>query len=119
MIFIKTATNSETRNLVLWVKGHAGAAEEGRDIICAAASMLAQTVAQEAINMGARHQLSKPAHVEIERGDTVVSIFAKDDIAYIEALHLLHVAEVGFSLLAHHYPEYVDFTKVTRRNAIT
>ena len=90
-------------------------AEEGKDIVCSAASVLAHTLAQEAKNMEHRGQLEEPPYIRTDKGDMVVMLYPKDEMAYIEALHTFYIAEIGFSLLAHNYPQYVELKKVKWR----
>ena len=111
MITVSFFRDKKSKTLILKVSGHAGAAEAGHDIICASASILAYTVAQEAKNMERRHQLSEPAYIRIDDGEAVITIFPKNDAAYADALHTFYVAEVGYNLLAHNYPQYVELKR--------
>ena len=111
MITVSFFRDKKSKTLLLKLSGHAGAAEAGHDIICASASILAYTVAQEAKNMEKRHQLSEPPHIRMDEGEAVIMIFSKNDAAYADALHTFYVAEVGYSLLAHNYPQYVELKR--------
>ena len=103
-----TLTHDQKSGFTLTLSGHAKAAEAGRDIICASASILAYTVAQEVKNMEIRHQLAEPPLIKMESGDALIKFLPKNDAAYNDALHTLYVAEVGFALLARNYPQYVE-----------
>lgn len=94
--------------LSLTLSGHAGAAEAGHDIICASASILAYTVAQEVKNMEKRHQLAEPPIIRLEEGDAEITVKPANDAAYADALHTFCVAQVGYSLLAYNHPQYVE-----------
>ena len=109
MIKISITENKEAKAFTLKVEGHAGQAEAGKDIICASASMLSFTVAQYAKFMFDRHQLKKKPTIHLEDGNAEVTIKPKTEF-YAEAMHTYFVAQVGFSLLAHNYPQYVEFT---------
>ena len=102
-IFIK-----DRETLSLKLSGHAGAAKAGQDVICASASILAYTVAQEAKNMEKRHQLVEPPIIRLEEGDAEITVNPVNDAAYADALHTFYVAQVGFSLLAYNHPQYVE-----------
>lgn len=115
MIKITYSSGRDRRECSLWVKGHAGYAEVGKDIVCASASILAYTVAQEIKDMEARGQLAEPAFVEIENGDMAISCRAVDDDTYGEMLHTFYIANVGYRLLAHNYPDHVEFITDHRR----
>jgi len=99
--------SAENKCVRLTMKGHAGQAEKGRDIICASASMLAYTLAQTAIFMHAEGKLRKKPKIRLESGDANIVVKATDD-AYAEALHSFLVVQNGFGLLAKNYPQFVQ-----------
>ena len=100
-------TDKSSGSISLKLSGHAGAANKGHDIICSAASMLAYTVAQTAQYMYAEGGLRKKPRIDIADGNATIVVKPKDD-SYAEALHTFFVAQVGFSLLAHNYPQFVE-----------
>lgn len=100
-------TDKSSGSISLKIKGHAGAAEKGNDIICASATTLAYTVAQAMEYMYAEGGLRKKPRIEFADGDATIVAKPKDD-SYGEALHTFFVAQVGYSLLAHNYPQYVE-----------
>ena len=100
-------TDKSSGSISLKVRGHAEAAEKGRDIICASASVLAYTVAQAMEHMYAEGGLRKKPRIEFAGGDATIVAKPKDD-SYAEALHTFFVVQVGYSLLAHNYPQYVE-----------
>ena len=108
MIKIEFTTNDEKGRLSLKVKGHAGQATIGQDIVCASASILAYTVAQVVKDIESKGGLKKPPTIKLLKGDACITCHPKED--YIDELaHTYYVASVGYSLLAHNYPQYVDF----------
>jgi uncharacterized protein YsxB (DUF464 family) len=109
MMVIKYSNDRDKRECSLRVKGHAGQAELGQDIICASASILAYTVAQELKHMEYHRKLAKSPHIDLRSGDTNIVCCARDDKTYEEMLHTFHVISVGYALLAHNYPLYVKF----------
>lgn len=91
----------------LEVKGHAGQAPEGHDIVCSAVSILTYTVAQYLKYVEKEKGLRKKPHIDIKNGDAV--IVAKPTEEFMgEVLNAFFVAEVGFHLLAQNYPQYVE-----------
>lgn len=91
----------------LEVKGHAGQAPEGHDIVCSAASILTYTVAQYLKYVEKQRGLRKKPQIELKNGDAL--IVAKPTEEYMgEVLNAFFVAEVGFSLLSHNYPQFVE-----------
>ena len=95
--------------IILRVEGHAGLNKEGQDIICSAASILTYTVAQYLQYVYERGGLQKKPRIDIKSGDAL--IVAKPTKEFeAEVLNAFFVAEVGYSLLAHNYPQYVELT---------
>lgn len=95
---------------VLRMTGHAGQADVGRDIVCAAASILCYTAAQTALDLHERGMLRKKPRVDIGKGDATVTLCPRQDAA-AEVTVALRTVATGFALLAHHYPEYVTFRR--------
>lgn len=93
-------------SISLRMSGHAGAAEAGKDIICAAASILAYTVAQAMQFMYEQGGLQGKPRVQLNGGDTIIEAKPRDE-SYAEALHTFFVAQIGFHLLSHNYAQYV------------
>jgi len=88
------------------VSGHAGHGPKGTDVICAGASMLAYTAAQCLDLMAREGKLEGDPVLSIRDGRMSVSVVPKAR-HFNEALHVLWVAEVGFTLLTRNYPEFV------------
>ena len=110
MIKVAFYNNNDKRELKMTVKGHSGQADVGHDIICASASILAYTVAQILRAMHSHGDLESPPKIRLDSGDASVSCRVTEDSNYAEALHTFFVAQVGYSLLAHNYPEFVELT---------
>ena len=92
--------------LVLSVKGHSGMAEEGKDIICAAASILTYTIAQNVQDAYLNHMLRKKPKISMKKGNSMVT--AKPLKEYrTETWHAFFVVQRGFELLAANYPDHV------------
>ncbi len=93
--------------ITLRLTGHAGMAKEGEDIVCASASILAYTVAQSLLFLYEEGGLEENPLIRLDSGDAEITAIPKDT-SYKEALHIFFVAQVGYSLLAHNYPQYVE-----------
>lgn len=106
MIHAEFFTNKESGSITLKLTGHAGQAEPGKDIVCSAASILAYTVAQALQFMYEEGNLKKKPHLKLDKGDAIIVAKPKEE-TYAEALHTFFVAQVGYHLLAHNYPQYV------------
>ena len=88
------------------IKGHAGTAPKGEDLICASATMLAYTAAQAVQFMFEQDQLKKKPKIRIKDGEATIIATPKED-AYAEVLHTFWVAQCGIHVLAHNYPQNV------------
>lgn len=92
--------------LTLTLKGHAGYAEIGKDIVCASCSILAYTVAsfvEEADRYG--YFKSNPV-IKLVSGDTEISCEPVDDLV-TATKNIFVFAEQGYTLLANDYSQYV------------
>lgn len=111
VLFDNTPVNrpKNTNKITLQLSGHAGQADIGHDIVCASCSILAYTVAQLVKNAEALGDLKSPAKIKLENGDAYISCKPNDD-AYETILGIFMFAEVGYKLLAHNYPQFVELT---------
>ena len=80
------------------LKGHAGAAPKGEDLVCASATMLAYTVAQAVQFMHEQGKLKKKPKIRITDGEATI-IATPIEEAYAEALHTYWVAQCGIHVL--------------------
>lgn len=89
----------------LRMKGHAGYAEEGQDIICASASMLFYTLCQSVRSM--EESLIKEPVMQMTKGRAVISCVPKSehegtiDVIFYTVLN-------GFHMLSQQHPEHVN-----------
>lgn len=109
MVKAEFFTNKESGSITMKLSGHAQQAEKGQDIVCAAASILAYTVAQAIQFMYEQGDLQKKPHIKLAEGDTIIVAKPKPG-SYAEALHTFFVAQVGYHLLSHNYPQYVTLS---------
>ena len=93
--------------ITLRLTGHAGMAKTGEDVICASASILAYTVAQSLQFLYEEGGLEEKPFIRLDSGDAEITAIPKQE-TYNEALHIFFVAQVGYHLLAHNYPQYVE-----------
>ena len=107
---IQVRFEKDGKNIILTVQGHSGQAEIGQDIVCSAASILAYTVAQMVTEMGESGKMKKKPHIRLDSGDSAITCKPTKQY-YGEALHTYTVAQTGYELLAHTYPDYVRVTK--------
>ena len=88
------------------IKGHAGAAPKGEDLICASATMLAYTVGQVVQFLHEQGRLRREPKIQITEGKAVI-IATPTEEGYAEALYAFWVAQCGVHVLAHNYPQQV------------
>lgn len=112
MIQVKFVMDEEQHFVQMILKGHAGQAEYGHDIICASASILAYTVAQVVKAMGHHGDLEGEPIIDLNEGDATISCRCRDSKDFGELIHTFFVAHVGYTLLAHNYPKYVSIDSV-------
>jgi uncharacterized protein YsxB (DUF464 family) len=98
----------------LTVKGHAGYAEAGKDIFCAAASTLATTLAQCVTNMHHQGWLRETPTVELVSGNTVISCKPKLSRRG-KARRIYDTIMTGYELLSFNYPAYITMVTGTAR----
>lgn len=109
--------NAEKHTVSLKVIGHANSAEKGRDLICASASILAYTLAEN-INFlyKCNYMKTKPI-IKLDEGDTTISCKAKNDEGFAQILNAFFVIQTGFCLLEHNFPDFVSVKKLSDNKA--
>ena len=107
MVVAKFSMDENRKLVSLHINGHAGQNKYGSDIVCASASILAYTLAQ---NIKAAHErgiLKYNPTLKLRDGNSIISCRAKDDESYAEMCHAFVVIQAGYQLLAYNYPQYV------------
>lgn len=112
MVTITAKHNFDEKMLCLETKGHAGYDKPGRDIVCASVSILMYTLAQVVKDMHDSGAIGECA-IMFSDGDACIKCRCRDQYAFNEALQNYSVIEVGCSLLAHNYPQYVSLEDLT------
>ena len=109
MINVRISINRKEREYSLSVKGHAGFSQRGKDIVCAASSVLAYTIGQVVKNMHESNMLVDAPTLDFADGNATVSCKVTKD--HDQALwHNFYTIITGYKLLGHNYPRYVEFT---------
>lgn len=106
MVTVKIRDDRKRHRTTLRMQGHAGADTEGKDLVCAAVSTLAYTLAQTMMCLYADGKLLHEPALRLEKGDVLVEVHPTTD-GYAEVLYAFYVIRVGLALLAKTYPEYV------------
>jgi len=91
------------------VSGHAGAGPYGRDIVCAAASMLSYMLEDYAEN-------TEEANGSVYRSGPEAAFKVKLDPEYLRAEHdcevVLDLMARGYQMLADEYPDFINYEEV-------
>ena len=103
---LKVTIATEGEKLSLSLTGHAGYAEQGKDIVCASASILVSTLAHNVALLDRFNAFKEPAVVRLESGDTEITCVVTDSSEHIR--RDFYFAGIGLALLAGNYPQCVD-----------
>lgn len=102
----------DRRALSVRISGHAGSGEYGRDLVCAAVSALAATLAQNVEDMAASGKLGRYS-VSLNSGNGDIRCEPKPG-SRREAVVLFEAICTGFDAIAKQYPENVSFERSCR-----
>ena len=104
---LKVTFKEKDNRLTLELDGHAGQADIGKDIVCSSCSILAYTLAQIVKDCEFGDKLKSYPTVVLEKGEAVISCEPKEEW-HAELQYAFYVAKVGYTLLAHNYPQFVE-----------
>lgn len=104
MIRVRYDWDPAAGRLRLTVRGHAGAAPAGRDLVCASASILAYTAA-------AVLRDTERGRAEVTEMQTADGLFTVGAVCDGRTEERVAAVCTGFRLLAEQYPRYVRFEK--------
>lgn len=107
MVLAKFYMDEKRKLVSLNIKGHAGQSKQGRDLVCASASILAYTLAQNVKGAQVRGILKCKPTLNLREGNAIIACRSRDDESYAEMCHAFVVIQAGYQLLAHNYPQYV------------
>ena len=106
MIVAKFYQKPDNGSIHMTLKGHAGTAPKGEDLVCSAATMLAYTVAQAVQFLFENGHLKKKPKIKIKDGEATI-IATPTEEGYAPVLHTFWVAQCGIHVLQHNYPQNV------------
>ena len=101
---LKVTFEEKDNKLTLSLKGHAGQAESGHDLVCASCSILAYTVAQFVQVADSKGDLKSPAVIKLESGDALIECEPSEE-TYEMLFNIYHFAQMGYILLWQNYPQ--------------
>ena len=108
---INVTMTESGKKLSLRVEGHAEYAENGKDIVCASASILAHIFAVTILEFDEVYDVDST--VDLTSGDTTIECTCKNDKAYENVSNAYRYTKLGYALLEHNYPQYVRLNAPT------
>ena len=108
MIKVRLGQDTATRTVALKIKGHANQTRRGHDLICAAASILAYTAAQDVRDAQRENRLAEEPTIRLEDGRSLITATAADDESFALLLHTFFVVQKGFLVLQHNHPRFLS-----------
>lgn len=103
---IHTVFYQKDGTVCMQMQGHAKTAPKGEDLVCAAATTLAYTLAQAVQFLYEQGRLDEKPTIQIEDGYAFVSASPNGD-SLAETLMVFWVSQVGAYVLEHNYPQAV------------
>lgn len=88
------------------ITGHAESGEHGKDLVCAACSALAYTLAANVSNLS-DNGLVRVESIKLEPGNA--EIWAKANSSKALVSRIIEAICVGFEIIATEYPQYVSY----------
>lgn len=107
MIHARFYRDEKQGSLNMEVRGHAGAAPKGHDLVCAGASTLAYTLAQALRFLCENGRLEDVLVCAVSDGRADIRAVPKAAFEG-DALCAFFTVQAGFYVLAANYPEYVS-----------
>ena len=102
-----SVTLTEDKTFLFKIDGHAGQDDKGHDIVCSAASILAYTLAQTMRYIDEQKGFELKPVIQLNEGKAIILVRPKEEYEG-EVLQTFFTIEVGYSLLAQNYPQYVE-----------
>jgi uncharacterized protein YsxB (DUF464 family) len=102
---INVTMTESGKKLSLRIEGHAGYAEEGKDIICASVSILASVFAVTILECDEVYEVD--SIVDLTSGNAIIECNCKSEETYVKVANAYHYTKLGFKLIAHDYSQYV------------
>lgn len=93
--------------MALTLRGHAGSAPYGQDLVCAAVSALVYALAQRLTELDAQGALEQPPEIRLASGNAQISAIAKEQYQE-KVMEDFRLVYSGLKLLQTHYPEGIQ-----------
>ena len=89
------------------VRGHAGTAPAGQDLVCAAVSTLTYTLAENVAQLHRWRKVAKPK-IRLENGDAEISCVPAA-ACRSAVMDVFEAVCIGFALLEEKYPDVISY----------
>lgn len=104
---IKAIFDLNDKKVDVLIQDHAGAGENGHDLVCASASTLTYTIIQNVTDYKQYGFFRKPPKVTTRDGYASIVCYPKRKCRET-VLDMFRVIERGFQLLEHNFPDNVE-----------
>lgn len=111
MIQVDFQMSRDKKLFSLHLEGHSGMADSGKDIICAAASIITYTIADAVFALWKENKLRRAPVVNLHKGKAFI-VFSPKRLHYKEAINLFSFAISGYRLINSEYPNYLNITRL-------
>lgn len=101
----------DRKKLTVTVTGHARSAEPGKDLVCAAATILVYTLAGNAESLAEDHSKFHHPKITLEEGNASIRVRPIGSMRPVATV-ILDAICAGFDILAKQYPENVTYKVV-------
>ena len=96
----------DRRHLTVTVTGHAKSDEPGKDLVCAAATILTYTLAGNAESLAEDHSKFHHPKITLEEGNASIRVRPIGSMRAVAAV-ILDAICAGYDILQKQYPQYV------------
>lgn len=111
MIYAKFYCKPSAGSVHMTLRGHAGAAPRGQDLICASATTLAYTLAQAVQFLWEQGTLKKKPRLWLHEGEATIIATPRED-CFAQVLQTFWTVQCGCYCLARNYPQHITLDPV-------
>lgn len=105
--------NYNVNTMRLTIKGHAGAAEAGHDIICAGVSAIFYNLVN-VLSIYPKEAWDKEPEIKDENADALVKVYPSKLYRQTIAVEMRH-ALIGFDMIAKTHPKFVQLNVIPKK----
>lgn len=111
MIKVEIYEHKLTDDIVFKVRGHAGSAPEGHDLVCAAVSAYVDQMAETVKALYKMGWLKDRPRICLDKGKATIVFHTRDLLGDIPMItrYMVMMSATGFESLARKLPHYIQF----------